>query len=198
MGFAVIIDLLGSIIIGGMLMVTLMNLNGNATENTYAYTGELVVQEYMVGTIEALEYDLKKIGYCEDPSKLPNPAKTILFADTSEIKFLTDTEFDGDVDTVRIYLGSTSELNMTPNPNDRMLYRSVNSVSKSVNLGVTQFKIKYFDAIGYELTTPLYVPTGIASMQIDIRVENTAAYNEDYKNAYWRQIRLASRNLNNR
>ncbi|MGE5679670.1 MAG: hypothetical protein ACM34K_02205 [Bacillota bacterium] len=198
MGFAVIIDLLGSIIIGGMLMVTLMNLNGNATENTYAYTGELVVQEYMVGTIEALEYDLKKIGYCEDPSKLPNPAKTILFADTSEIKFLTDTEFDGDVDTVRVYLGSTSELNMTPNPNDRMLYRSVNSVSKSVNLGVTQFKIKYFDAIGYELTTPLYVPTGIASMQIDIRVENTAAYNEDYKNAYWRQIRLASRNLNNR
>jgi hypothetical protein len=35
-------------------------------------------------------------------------------------------------------------------------------------------------------------------MQIDIRVENVAAYDEEYRYAFWRQIRLASRNLDNR
>ncbi len=198
MGFAVLIDVLGSMIIGGFLLLTLFRFNDNATHNTYTYSGELTIQENMVATIEVLEYDFKKIGYCENPFGIPNPARAIVYADTAEIKFLTDTDFDGDVDTMHYYLGDTSELSGTPNPNDRLLYRSINGDSKGVNLGVTEFKMKFYDVLGFEIPTPRSAPTGISSMQVDIKVENTAAYDEDYHYAYWRQIRLSARNLTNR
>ena len=197
MGFASIIDTLGSIAIGGFLLLTLFRMHSASTENTYHYTGELTVQENMVSIVKLLEHDFRKIGYCEDPKKI-FPSKAIMIADTSDITFLTDVDFDGDVDKVRYYLGETSELLETPNPDDRMLYRSVNGNPVAANLGVTQFKITYYGYTGAPLTVPLSSPTGIFSMQIDIRVENTAAYGNEYRYAYWRQVRLSSRNLYNR
>ena len=69
MGFVGIIDVLGSVVIGGFLMLTLFKMNGAASENTYHYTGELVVQENMVSKWpNLLEYDFRKIGYCENPT----------------------------------------------------------------------------------------------------------------------------------
>jgi len=200
LGIAVILDIVGSIIIGGMLLLTLFRMNVTATQNTFNFSGELIVQENLVTTIEVLEYDFRKIGYCEEPFNIPNPARAILFADTSRLVFLTDVwPHDGIVDTMEYYLGPASELSGTPNPNDKFLYRIINDVPSAVNLGVTMFKIKYFGVLNEELTTPITtVPTGVFSMQIDIGVENTAAYNEEYRFAFWRQVRLASRNLTNR
>jgi len=223
MGTTVILDVIGSMIIGGILLLTLFRMNDTATRNTYNFSGELTLQENLVATVEVLEYDFRKIGYCEDPLELPNPEEnSILFADTSEIKFLTDLmvppyddpQGDGILDTIQYYLGPPSGLSGTPNPNDRMLYRVVNGVPTGVNLGITYFKIRYFrdslTALGSTtlaeiLPTQLpkiYVPgtpTGITALQIDIKVENTAAYDEGnnpYRQAFWRQIRLSSRNLN--
>lgn len=198
MGYAVLIDVLGSMVIGGFLLLTLIRFNDNATHNTYSYSGELTIQENLVATIGVLEYDLRKIGYCEAPLNIPNPAKAILYADTARITYLTDIDFNGTVDTLSYYLGPASELSGTPNPNDRLLYRSVNGQPQGVNLGVTEFKLKYFDALGLEITPPVSAPTGISLMQVDVKVENIAAYDSDYHYVYWRQIRLASRNLTNR
>jgi len=198
MGFASIIDTLGSIAIGGFLMLTLFRMNSASAENTYHYTGELTVQENMVSIVKLLEHDFRKIGYCEDPKKI-TPSKAIIFADTSDITFFTDVDFDGNIDEVRYHLGPASELTDTPNPDDRMLYRSVNGNPVAANLGVTRFYITYYGYVGTPLATPLTTaPTGILSMQIDIRVENTAAFGNEYRYAYWRQVRLSSRNLYNR
>jgi len=199
MGIASIFDLIGSVVIGGVLLITLIKINDSATRNTYGFTGELVVQENLVTTVEVLEYDFRKIGYCEDPFAIPNTKRAILYADSTDITYLTDVNFDGIPDTMRYYLGPTSELSHTPNPNDRMLYQEINGNRAGVNLGITLFKIKYFGALGEELSLPrTFPPTGIFSMQIDIRIENTSAYDEEYRYAFWRQIRLASRNLENR
>ena len=198
MGFASIIDTLGSIAIGGFLMLTLFRMNSASAENTYHYTGELTVQENMVSIVKLLEHDFRKIGYCEDPTKI-TPSRAITFADTSDITFLTDVDFDGIVDEVRYHLGPKSELTDTPNPDDRMLYRSVNGNPVAANLGVTRFYITYYGYVGTPLETPItHAPTGIITMQIDIRVENTAAFGNEYRYAYWRQVRLSSRNLYNR
>jgi hypothetical protein len=199
MGIASIFDLIGSIVIGGILLITLININDRATRNTYGFTGELVVQENLVTSVEVLEYDFRKIGYCEDPFAIPNTKRAILYADSTDITYLTDVNFDGIPDTMRYYLGPPSELSGTPNPNDRMLYQEINGNRAGVNLGITLFKLKYFGALGEELSLPRsFPPTGIFSMQIDIRIENTSAYDEEYRYAFWRQIRLASRNLENR
>ncbi len=222
MGTSVILDIMGSMIIGGILLLTLFRMNDNATRNTYNFSGELIVQQNLVTTVEVLEYDFRKIGYCEDPFALPHPEKdAILFADTSRIKFLTDImeppyddpHGDGVIDTVEYFL-SSADIPGTPNPNDRMLYRIVNNETiRGVNLGVTKFRIRYFrDSSTASGSTTLAeilpsdlpkiwvdgTPTGITALQIDIQVENTASYdaaNNPFRQAFWRQIRLSSRNI---
>lgn len=206
MGYSTLIDILGSIVIGGLLFLILIRMNDAATKNTYTYSGELLVQENLVAVVEVIEHDFRKIGYCQDWTKIPDPSKAILSADTSDITFITDMpnppsypHGDGTVDTLRYYIGSTSELANTPNPRDRLLYRQLNSgVPLASNVGTTQFRIHYFDVFGNELSTPISSPGEISTMQINVTVENTAAYDEEYSTAFWRQIRLAARNLRNR
>jgi hypothetical protein len=200
MGFSTILDILGSTIIGGILMMNLFQINSSAVENNYTGTGELTAQQNLSTTVQVLEYDFRKIGYCADWQKIPIPTKAIISADSNSIKYLTDVDPpDGNVDTMYYYLGPASELLNTPNPRDRILYRVVNSeVPAGVNLGVTQFNLTFFDVLGNLINFPIAVPGEIYTMQIDITVEDVAAYDEKYSSAFWRQIRLVAKNLRNR
>ncbi len=200
MGFSTLLDILGSMIIGAFLFVILLRMNDMATKNTYVYASESIVQQNLVTTITILENDFRKIGYCADWEKIADPGKAIVKADSSSVTFLTDVHpYDGNVDTVKYFLGDTTSLRVTPNPRDRMLYRVVNGETPGgSNLGITQFRITYFNSLGNVIATPVSIPGEIHSMQIDIKVESTAAYDNDYTTAYWRQIRLAAHNLANR
>lgn len=204
MGFSDILDLAGSILIGGLIMLILFRMNDVAAENVYNNGGELSLQQNLAVTAKVLENDFRKIGYCAEWKKIPDPSKSILLADSTKIKFLTDIDKDGsgpdgEVDTLYYYLGLTSELTETPNPRDRFLYRVINSESpKGINLGVTQFKLIYFDALGDTISFPIAVPSEIYTLEINLTVENVAGYNEQYSSAFWRQIRLTARNLRNR
>lgn len=204
MGFSDVLDLAGSILIGGLIMLILFRMNSTAVENVYNNGGELSLQQNLAVTAKVLENDFRKIGYCAVWTKIPDPSKSILLADSTRIKFLTDidkdgTGPDGEVDTLYYYLGSTSELTETANPRDRFLYRVINNESpKGINLGVTQFKLIYFDALGDTINFPITVPSEIYTLEINLTVENVAGYNEQYSSAFWRQIRLTARNLRNR
>lgn len=206
MGFSTLIDILGSVVIGGLLLLILISMNNNSKQNNYVYNGERVVQENLVEIVSLLEYDFRKIGYCFDYTKLPDPSVAIIHADSSSITFLTDVISagnpygDGNMDTLKYYIGPTSDCTGTPNPNDRILYRVVNhSTPAGSNLGLTQFKLTYYNTAGIKISPlPASPPFGIAEIQIDISVENVAAYGNDYgtdKKAIWKQIRFASRNF---
>ena len=65
----------------------------------------------------------------------------------------------------------------------------------------------YYDALGNILSSPVGSPDLIQMIEINIRVEDVYGYDtaneakEDldmYASAFWRQIRLAARNLKNR
>ncbi len=199
MGFSSLIDIIGSFIIGGLLFMILLRMNETAVANAYKNGGQLIVQQNLVEIVELLEYDFRKIGFCEDWSKIPNPSASILVADSNNISFITDSDADGDIDTLRYFLGSADELSMTPNPNDKFLYRVENSNEPiGANLGLSEFNIKYYDTLGEELNFPITDPGEIHTLQIDLKVENTSGYDGEYTSAFWRQIRLAARNLRNR
>lgn len=199
MGFSTIIDILGSTIVGGMLFLILLQINDSSVKNTYNYGGELIVQQSLVEVVQLLEHDFRKIGFCKNWENIPDPSKAIIAADSTSITFLTDVDSDEIVDTLSYYLGSADSLTATPNPNDRLLYRVVNSqIPGGANLGVTRFRLKYFNTLGEELAFPVSVPGAIYTMQIDIKVESTVAYDNEYSTVFWRQIRLAARNLRNR
>ena len=199
MGFSTIIDILGSIIIGGILMTIAWRLSDAATEKTYNNSGELALQQNLATVAQIIEWDFRKIGFCADWNKLPDPTKAILYADTSSIKFLTDVDADGSLDSIYYYLGPTSELSETENPRDRVLYRVVNDETPvKSNLGVTRFYLVYFDALGDSIHLPVDNYGIIASIEINVVVENVSAYDQKYSSAYWRQIRMVARNLKNR
>ncbi len=208
MGFSTILDILGSTLVGGMLLLILFRMNDAAVENNYNYGGELIVQQNLVAVVELLEFDFRKIGYCADWEKLSNPLLYIVSADSHSIKFKTDIDSDGDVDVLSYYTGPTSELSSTPNPRDMFLYRVVNDETPiGTNLGVTEFNLVYYDALGNKLATPVASPDLIQLIEINIRVEDVYGYDTDnteklssdrYATAFWRQIRLAARNLKNR
>ena len=199
MGFTTILDILASIIIGGILMMITWRLSDAATEKTYNNSGELSLQQNLATVAQILENDFRKIGYCADWNKFPDPSKAVVFADTSNIIYLTDIDLDSDMDSIRYYLGPTSELSATPNPRDRLLYRVLNHESPlASNLGVTQFKMAYFDALGDTIHPPITVAGSITSIEINLSVESVAAYDQKYSSAFWRQIRLVARNLRNR
>ncbi|RPI71619.1 MAG: hypothetical protein EHM47_09835, partial [Ignavibacteriales bacterium] len=181
MGFSTILDILGSAFIGGMLLLILFRLNDSAAENVYNNSGELTSQQNITTVVQILETDFRKIGYCKDWQKIPIPSQAIIMADSNKIKFLTDIDSDGSVDSIFYYTGSANELLSTPNPRDKYLYRIVNNEAPvKVNLGVTEFKLAYYDIFDKKINFPINVTGEIHSIQIDLAVENVEAYDNRY------------------
>lgn len=214
MGFSTLIDILGSTLIGGMILLILFRMNDASVESHYLNSGELITQSNLLSIVDLLEHDLRKVGYCENWELIPDPSVAILEATESTITFLTDVAQsknvqigDGIVDTLKYWIGNYTDTEVlgTPNPKDRLLYRQVNSEEPlSANLGLTQFKLNYFNALGNKITSmPSNPPLGIITIQIDITVENTAAYGDAAekdlyskdRSSFYRQIRLASPGL---
>jgi type II secretory pathway component PulJ len=213
MGSQTIIDIIGSFIIFGWLLLMSLRMNTASSENMQTYRGELLVQQNLVEVTQLLEYDFRKIGYCAEPNNFPDPTRAILLADSNQIKFVTDVDFgsgpNGTIDSIHYYLGPTSELDLTINPRDRMLYRVVNAETpRGSNLGITSFNLRYFDSGGLELGAPILGNDlqKIQTIQISMTVENvvagelveTAPINQQFASAFWQQMRLSSRNYRNR
>ncbi len=199
MGFTTLLDILGSMLIGGILLSIVFRLNDAATEKTYNNSGELSLQQNLATVARIIEYDFRKIGYCADWSQIPIPSRSILLADVSKLKFLTDTDADGTLDSVYYYTGLPDELPQTPNPRDRILYRLVNEEQPiASNLGITDFHMIFFDALGDTISLPITETGLISSIEINVTVENVAAYDTSYSSAFWRQIKLVARNLKKR
>lgn len=200
MGYSTIIDIIGAMVIGGIMLLTLFRVNDNVVQNFFYYNADFILQRDLVDIILIVEGDLRRIGYCSDPDNLIPPNKTILFADSNAITFVTDLSMDGKLDTVEYRIGISNDLPGTPNPRDVPLYRIINNsnLSRSMTGVITEFNLVYFDALGVRLPFPIGSPGEIATMQLSIKIENAAAINQNYTNAYWRQVRLASKNLKSR
>ncbi|GJQ21535.1 MAG: hypothetical protein HBSIN02_18900 [Bacteroidia bacterium] len=198
-------DIIGSFVIAGFLFLMTMRLNQSAQETSAAYHTQLNLQTNLTTMVSILEYDLRKIGYCRDFKKIPDPTKSLLLADSTRIKFLCDYNNDGNLDSIFYWLGDPSELSDTPNPRDRYLYKKTNNLTpEKWNFGVTTFRLKYYDALGDSVNFPITDPSIVYSMEISVQVQAADPYDQVYVNdpfayeTFWRQIRLVSRNLQNR
>ncbi|NCQ17381.1 MAG: hypothetical protein COW85_01765 [Ignavibacteria bacterium CG22_combo_CG10-13_8_21_14_all_37_15] len=200
MGYTTILDIIGAMVIGGILLLSLFTINDNTVQSYFYYNADFILQRDLVDIILIVEGDLRRIGYCADPDNLIPPNKTILSADSNSITFVTDLHKTGKLDTVEYRIGIPSDLPGTTNPRDVPLYRIINnnSLDKSVTGVVTEFRLVYSDALGDTINAPVATPGEIQTMELSVKVENAAAYNQNYSNAYWRQVRLASKNLKSR
>ena len=199
MGFSTILDIIGATLIGGLLLLTMNRLNQRASETNIVYGSDKHLQLEVVQLADLIETDFRKIGYCEDPAKISDSTDLIISADTSQIKFITDTDRDGNLDALEFFVSDTSALSMTKNPRDRILYRKHNTEQPiNISSDITYFYLRYFDALNIEINSPVQNPKTINYMEISFKVEDSEAYNEEYSEAYWQQVRLTSRNLRKR
>ncbi len=199
MGFSTILDVLGATIIGGLLLLVLLRVNANATENKILNGSDRILQRDLVELALTVENDLRKMGYCADPSKLTESMSRIIYANSSQISYYTDVDRDGNLDSISYYISDTTALSHTANPRDRILYRKVNNqLPLIVSTNIVEFNLNYFDALGKVLTSPVASPSLITHMEISFKVEDSEAYDQKYSEAYWQQVRLSSKNLNKR
>jgi hypothetical protein len=199
-----ILDIIISMIMGGMLLINVLGAEEIVTENTSEYQGDALVQEMLITQVQYIEGEFRNMGYGVAPGK-----QTILAADTSSITFLSDVDRNGTPDTLTYTLGPTSELAATQNEMDRFIHRQVNSEPSTEPAVVTYFHLQYITATGDTLPGPV---TGtdlgrIKEVEISLEVQNpyalyrpygmvqTGQRDALYSTSYWQQTRLASQNF---
>jgi len=199
MGSSTILDIIASTVLAGFVLLMIINLDETLANSTYTTTNDFDVQTNMTTLVEMIEKDFRRIGYCANPSNFPDPSIAMREATASSIKFLSDVNNDGNIDSVRYYVGDTSSARFTPNKYDVMLYRQVDlQTPQAFSLGVVTFNFLYYNALMDTLTFPITNPAQVNSIQLSILLESRYAYDTVYSYSYWRQLRLAARNLRNR
>lgn len=201
MGSSTMIDIVGSYIIAGVLLTFMLNLDRNITQANYTSVNDVIVQTNIVNAAKIIETDFRRIGYCAIPNNIQDPSKAIISALPTGISFITDVNGDGLVDTVTYSVGTAAALTQTPNPRDFLLYRKVKtgatSSTTTFSIGLTQFQIAYYDQQEDSLTFPITVGN-VYEMRMTMQLQSPFAYDTIYSYSYWREMRLASRNLKNR
>jgi len=199
-----ILDLLGSIFFGGAMLSIILGANDIASENQSVYNGDLLVQEMLVQTAYLVEGEFRNMGV-----GVPDNGQIVLAADTSAISFLYDTDRNGTPDTVVYTMGTTADMAGTQNPNDRPLFRRVNTGNRARVGVVTTFRLRYLARTGEVLATPVAANrlSEVHSVEITMEVQNPYAILRDagmvrpgeraamYSSSLWQQTRLASQNF---
>jgi len=199
-----VLDYILSAILGAGLFLIMNSANEIAAENYSMYNGDMIVQEMLTQTAYLLEGELRNMGM-----GIPETQHSVIWADTMGIGFLYDLDFNGYVDTIRYFVGTTSEMLNTMNELDRPLFRRVNDENAIMVGAVTVFNLRYLTRTGTVLTTP--VASGqlgeIYSVDITMEVQNPYAMARPqgmvqagersalYSSSLWQQTRLSSQNM---
>ncbi len=199
MGTSTLLDIMGSLIIGGMLMLNMMRAFNNTSQQSAQFTSEYMVQRNLVELTSMLEYDFRKIGYQRGQENLAYAANALKSVAKEKIEFYADLDNNGSQETVEYSVGSKSALTKTPNPDDLPFFRKINGAGVSNgSYGIVELRFEYFDYTGGLLSLPISNLGTIATISITVTCESPFfnAQQENYNaTAYWKQIRLAIPNL---
>lgn len=206
------LSLITSYVIAGVLFVAIVMMNLNLSSNSSELTLTQTTKEHVSTISEMVSYDITKIGYAQSGkvSEFTNPAtgdayQMISFADSNKIIFSGDVDNDGTIDTITWEFTDT-EVNTSENPNDFVLIRRHGSEDTNIRLGVTRFKIAYFDDYGEKkinrMTTPISGSDlgNIKQIEVELVIQSseTISYRPGddgrYISSAW-QKRFSPRNL---
>lgn len=188
---AYLLDIAGSIIIASMVVLILLVLNLNIISGTTENLNTNIAQRDLTTAVWVIEYDLFKIGYRVTGSNIE-------IADSNEIKFYSDFDNNGTIDSIRYYLGTVSEFSSTSNPLDRPLYRKENNNSDSTLFSVVDFALTYSDSIGNNidfgsLSSPA-VRNTIRTINVELKIESGEPINGIYQVSQWEK-KITPKNL---
>lgn len=205
MGSSTLLDIIGSIFIGGILLIMALRLNATAQEYSSAYYSSYLLQSNLLTAVVMIEDDIKHIGYCKNPGLL-NTGSAILDAESTKISYQTDYYDIGAVNTVTYWAGTNADFMAdfpkATTPNMFYLYKQIdNQTPVKWNLGMTQFKLAYWN--NYDTPDSMHFPiTDLGAIKItdvSIRLESPFKEQQQYMmdkseyQLYWRELRMTSR-----
>ncbi|MGD0338972.1 MAG: hypothetical protein ABSB78_09305 [Bacteroidota bacterium] len=209
---SVMLDLIGSSIVGGILILSILRISAVGIENRSYFVEDLSVQENLRNVIEIVEDDFRKIGYGATISQNGNffMQNILLEGDTSKIKYCSDIHHDTinvprTLDTITYWLGGS--VLSTPNKDDRYLMRKENNQpAQAWSVGLVQFKLTFLNSAGDSIPVPLSFNdrAKVRLIRIAVKVQSQfltksmfEADSMGYKkrSAIWRESRLIARNL---
>lgn len=192
-------DIVGAAILFGAILLIVVKLNASFMEANYqnnlrAMTHEqLAGIDTLAGAAKILEEDFSKIG--------ANASNAFVIADSNRITFKGDIDNNGVVDSVKYSLVNlTIPVDGNPNLKYRLLRRQNTETGTQGGVGVSQFKLSYYDSLGRTLATP--VGSGsfskIRSIKIHVQAQSRSRIKNDvdttFASAYWERI-ISPRNL---
>ncbi|HRN25111.1 MAG: hypothetical protein IT276_04025 [Ignavibacteriaceae bacterium] len=196
MGYTTILDILGAAIIGGILLINLLRVNGGLIENESIYSHDKNLQIDLVIAATVLERDFSLLGYVKSTDQV-GFNQNIFAGDSVSITFRSDIDNNGVIDTISYFISDTSALSNTPNPRDMILYRKTNSDYPFVLANnVTRFRLTYLNTFLMEVPPPIVLTTAVNYIRIEIRVEDPFAYDNKYSEAIWRRITVSTNAIN--
>ena len=173
----IIIDIVGSIVLAGLLILSVNSGVVDLNETTYEQTYTLNSQTNIVALARIIEHDFVKIGF-----GAPGPA--ILVADSQAISFQSELYNDGSLKTVTYSVGSITGPKVAPtkNPRDFMLFRELaGEPPLALSSGLVEFNITYFDSAGAVTTSP----GDVDAIQIRLRLETEEPVDDEYPGVFW-------------
>lgn len=152
MGYTTLLDMIGSITTFGLLLLTVLRLNGAASENNYAYNENYLLQRNMVVLTTMLEDDLKHVG-----AGVYDPDGGVQYADTNDLKYRVKLNPRSSTINVVEWKFETTAPPSSQNPAIRYISRTVDGVTQMMNVGATRFVFKYWSIFNPDsaMTTPI-------------------------------------------
>jgi len=177
----VMMDIVFASVILGMIILTIMNININMTQENWKGMVELNTQTEAIQLARIMEFDFYKIGY-----RVPLTARpSFLVADTEHVKFKTNLgDMAGAIDIVEYGLGGP--VLDSKNPRDLMLFRIENVTKVYINYSVIGFRVSYFDSNDVKISTPIFgaALNRIRSLRIMLKLESPEPFDTTYGGGY--------------
>jgi hypothetical protein len=171
----VMLDIVFSVVIFGMLLLMIANINITLINENYRGIVELHTETELIQMAKILEFDLNKIGY-HVPSVAASTGERIALADTSRIRFYSDIKNNGAVILIEYQLLEPNASSL--NPRDRKLIRMENTSTVYINYSVTKFKFTYYDTRDSLMVAPVTnaLRDSIRSIRIHLELESPAPF----------------------
>ncbi|MBV6514117.1 MAG: hypothetical protein HRU80_12575 [Ignavibacteriales bacterium] len=182
-----LITLLGTYFIGGYITLSILVMNYTMSTRISELVIDKYSQESAITTAQILESDLYKAGY-------RSAGNSILLADSSQLRYISDIDNNGTTDTVYYYRGTVNDMSSTKNPADFRILRRINSTTPLTIGFATRFVFSY----QAENTSNINLNTlnsqanrnTIRFITVYVRTESPDSVNFGYSPVEWRkQIR---------
>ena len=178
------LDILGSVIVGGLVILGMSQFILDRQAAMIESTDETTAHILNESVTTTLMNDLRKIGH-----NVKTPPAFLLCRPTA-LTALGDIDNNGVVDTIRYWWSGA--VTSTPNPNDSLLFRQINSQPVSgMDVGLVNLRFVYTDVNNAATTTPSMV----RSVVVSIATQGKLPTDEEYPEAF-SEFRISPRNLN--